>query len=70
MCGIAGFIDNKLDYDYENVLKNMVISLNHRGPDSQNYWKSYDQKILIGHSRLSKNPPAKTLSTPVGHSGL
>ena len=53
MCGIAGFIDNNLDYDYENVLKNMVFSLKHRGPDSQNYWKSNDKKILIGHSRLS-----------------
>ena len=40
MCGIAGFIDNNLDYDYENVLKNMVFSLKHRGPDSKNYWKS------------------------------
>ena len=53
MCGIAGFIDNNLDYDYENVLKNMVFSLKHRGPDSQNYWKSNNKKILIGHSRLS-----------------
>jgi len=53
MCGIAGFIDNNLDYDYENVLKNMVFSLKHRGPDSQNYWISNNKKILIGHSRLS-----------------
>ena len=53
MCGIAGFIDNNLDYDYENVLKDMVFSLKHRGPDSQNYWISNNKKILIGHSRLS-----------------
>jgi asparagine synthase (glutamine-hydrolysing) len=65
MCGIAGFIDNKLDYDCENVLKNMVISLKHRGPDSQNYWKSYNQKILIGHSRLSIRDLSKRSNQPI-----
>ena len=65
MCGIAGFIDDKLDYDYENVLKSMVISLKHRGPDSQNYWKSHNQKIAIGHSRLSIRDLSKKSNQPI-----
>ena len=65
MCGIAGFIDNKLDYNFDDVLKNMVNSLNHRGPDSQNYWKSYNKKILIGHSRLSIRDLSKRSNQPI-----
>ena len=53
MCGISGFIDYKLDYNKELVIQDMVSSLKHRGPDSQNVWKSCDKKIFIGHSRLS-----------------
>ena len=53
MCGISGFVDYKLDYNKELVIKDMVSSLKHRGPDSQNVWKSFDKKIFIGHSRLS-----------------
>ena len=65
MCGIAGFIDNNLDYEYDNVLKNMVSALRHRGPDSQNYWKSNNQKILIGHSRLSIRDLSKRSNQPI-----
>ena len=53
MCGISGFIDFNLDYNKEIVLKEMVSTLKHRGPDCQNFWVSRDKKILIGHSRLS-----------------
>ena len=46
MCGISGFIDYKLDYNKELVIQDMVSSLKHRGPDSQNVWKSCDKKIF------------------------
>ena len=65
MCGNMSFIDNNLDYDYDNVLENMVFSLKHRGPDNQNYWKSNNKKILIGHSRLSIRDLSKRSNQPI-----
>ena len=34
MCGIVGFVSRKPN---EELIKNMVNSINHRGPDESNY---------------------------------
>lgn len=50
MCGIAGFYtDNNLFTPGELI--NMVVSLNHRGPDSNDYY--YNDTVGISNSRLS-----------------
>ena len=52
MCGICGIVnitDNKPpDRD---ILKNMLVRLKHRGPDSCGYYR--DKKVALGHTRLS-----------------
>ena len=55
MCGITGFIDNHtLNLDYsESLLKRMISTLSHRGPDDSGYWINDQKKIFLGHSRLS-----------------
>ena len=52
MCGIAGtvFQDNT-QIDHQHILKNMIASLGHRGPDDQGY--HIDEKVCLGQSRLS-----------------
>ena len=53
MCGICGYINlskNKLN---EDVLKNMVKTLHHRGPDSKGYFEDQQHQVFLGHARLS-----------------
>lgn len=51
MCGIAGYIDfeNKLDLQ---LIKTMVKSIEHRGPDAFGY-EQVGEHVLLGHTRLS-----------------
>ena len=49
MCGIVGFI--KTEQSKEINIKQMLSSIQHRGPDEQNYYE--DQKVVLGHTRLS-----------------
>lgn len=52
MCGIAGFIDGSISKkDGEELLSNMLISINHRGPDNTGTWTEND--TYLGHNRLS-----------------
>ncbi len=55
MCGITGFIrfgkDSK--YSSKDVIDLMTNELSHRGPDSQGIWVSEDNKVALGHRRLS-----------------
>ena len=53
MCGIAGIlspIKKKIDH---SQLKRMTDSLLHRGPDGEGFWIDENQKIGLGHRRLS-----------------
>lgn len=55
MCGITGLLSfsgssNVVD---QTLLRVMTSSLSHRGPDNSNFWISENQKIGLGHSRLS-----------------
>jgi asparagine synthase (glutamine-hydrolysing) len=53
MCGIAGvLIFNEEDVN-ENYLRKFTLSLNHRGPDSNNLYIDNDKKLGLGHTRAS-----------------
>ncbi|MBU1045153.1 MAG: asparagine synthase (glutamine-hydrolyzing) [Candidatus Omnitrophica bacterium] len=51
MCGICGVLNYKGQKIDENLIKAMSDKLEHRGPDS--FGKYIDQKIGLGHRRLS-----------------
>lgn len=51
MCGIAG-ICNYRNYPIENILE-MNKRLSRRGPDAGNYWLREEDKVVLGHRRLS-----------------
>lgn len=54
MCGIVGFIDSSHGSD-DRILRSMVSSLSHRGPDDSGtaIFKTEKSKIGLGHARLS-----------------
>jgi len=52
MCGIAAFFSRSKPIPTE-ALQGAVRSLIHRGPDSQSFWLSKDQRVGLGHTRLS-----------------
>jgi asparagine synthase (glutamine-hydrolysing) len=54
MCGITGFIDFKTNSS-ESLLKNMLGTMNHRGPDGSGVFFRQKDKFAIGlgHTRLS-----------------
>ncbi len=49
LCGIVGFIKEKLDKEVN--INCMLDSIHHRGPDEQNYFS--DENVVLGHTRLS-----------------
>jgi asparagine synthase (glutamine-hydrolysing) len=52
MCGIAAFFSSNRSISAER-LKRATNTLHHRGPDSQGMWLSTDQRVGLGHARLS-----------------
>lgn len=54
MCGISGFFLFKdlKDFNFEK-LKKITNTINHRGPDSRGFWYSKQDRIYLGHTRLS-----------------
>ena len=54
MCGFIGFLgDSAGKNECAGFLRRMSDTLIHRGPDDGGYWLDYDQKIGLGHRRLS-----------------
>mgnify|MGYP001409163228 FL=1 len=55
MCGLAGFYPSQdASYDAsQQLIRNMVDTLNHRGPDDSGIWVDSNQLIALGHRRLS-----------------
>ena len=52
MCGIAGFVSDKLNKKEKNdILKKMCDRIKHRGPDGLGYY--VDELVALGHRRLS-----------------
>jgi asparagine synthase (glutamine-hydrolysing) len=52
MCGIVAFFSKQEPISQE-ALKRATQSLHHRGPDGQNHWISPNQRVGLGHARLS-----------------
>jgi asparagine synthase (glutamine-hydrolysing) len=52
MCGIVAFFSRR-DRISVPALQRATQSLHHRGPDGQRHWVSPDQRIALGHARLS-----------------
>lgn len=53
MCGIAGIISTDLEIIQSDMINRMTNSLNHRGPDGEGIFRDLDNKIALGHRRLS-----------------
>ena len=48
MCGICGYIESRIE---NSVLRLMIESLNHRGPDGEGQWTN--NVAALGHNRLA-----------------
>jgi asparagine synthase (glutamine-hydrolysing) len=53
MCGIVGVFGNKYSLNLSQVVETMASSLTHRGPDDRGVWVDAEEKISLGHRRLS-----------------
>ncbi len=51
MCGIAGFINNRIDAT--EVIRNMTKRMIYRGPDSHGEWTENATGVTLGHRRLA-----------------
>ncbi|MEO5375151.1 MAG: asparagine synthase (glutamine-hydrolyzing) [Alphaproteobacteria bacterium] len=71
MCGIAGFVSpGGLTPDTaEAMVRNMVATLAHRGPDAEGVWTDGDGGAALGHRRLAVIDPASGRQPMVGASG-
>lgn len=64
MCGIIGFASKNKTNTPDWFLKSLD-ELNHRGPDSNGFWKSKDQRVFLGHTRLSIIDLSQNASQPM-----
>jgi len=56
MCGIAGIVDRNARStaaDNAEILRAMVATLTHRGPDDTGVWSDADAGVWLGHRRLA-----------------
>lgn len=53
MCGIVGFSTNTNSLIDNRAFLKAIEKLNHRGPDASGKWLSSDNKVGLGHTRLS-----------------
>ena len=53
MCGILGIISSNQILKEKDWLKKNISKLLHRGPDNSGIWNSEDNRISLGHTRLS-----------------
>jgi len=51
MCGIAGIVDYDTGYIDRIIVKEMIDTMSHRGPDGEGIYS--DINVLLGHKRLS-----------------
>jgi len=52
MCGIAGIISSNNSLNI-NRMTDVLKVIQHRGPDGEGIWMSENNKVLLGHRRLS-----------------
>lgn len=65
MCGIAGIIQSDPNQYSIQHLKKMTDALAHRGPDGEGLWQNINQKVLLGHRRLSIIDLSKAAAQPM-----
>ncbi|MBP7477333.1 MAG: asparagine synthase (glutamine-hydrolyzing) [Chitinophagales bacterium] len=53
MCGIAGILSNSRFKVERTILQKMTDAIAHRGPDGEGQWTDVNQRIGLGHRRLS-----------------
>ena len=54
MCGICGVLSTGDGLSVaEDVLRDMCDTMSHRGPDDEGVWRLPEQRIALGHRRLS-----------------
>jgi len=60
MCGIAGWmqsqrsgLEDRLRSQAEGAVSRVLDRQHHRGPDARGFWKSSDQRAILGHNRLA-----------------
>lgn len=53
MCGIAGIWFNQRHENPSRVVQSMTDAIIHRGPDAEGAWVSKNEKVALGHRRLS-----------------
>ena len=53
MCGITGLFGRNHDGGLDKQVKQMTVSLSHRGPDDSGFWVNENRTIALGHRRLS-----------------
>ena len=53
MCGIAGYLDNKINYPSAKISEAMGDAIFHRGPDSSGLWQDETIGINLIHRRLA-----------------
>lgn len=51
MCGFFGTVNS--NFSDLNLIKLSLSSISHRGPDNNSIWSSKNNKIILGHNRLS-----------------
>jgi asparagine synthase (glutamine-hydrolysing) len=71
MCGLAGFVDFRKN-STESILKQMISSLQHRGPDGEGilFRETQDAAIGLGHRRLSIIDLSAAGNQPMYYDGL
>ena len=67
MCGIAGIINLNSDPVDKDILKSMVLSIKHRGPDGEGYF--FDGNVGMGHARLAIIDLTETGNQPMDYQG-
>lgn len=53
MCGIAGLWQFERFNESDAILKQMLSSIVHRGPDDEGIWQSASKEVLLGQRRLA-----------------
>ena len=66
MCGLAGFFSSEsINFDPHDTLRKMGNALSHRGPDDSGTLFTLDEKIALGHKRLSIIDLSKNAHQPM-----
>ncbi|MBX9866415.1 MAG: asparagine synthase (glutamine-hydrolyzing) [Burkholderiales bacterium] len=53
MCGIAGYVDQHINYDALQVAHEIGLAIYHRGPDSAGLWQDSNLGVNFVHRRLA-----------------